>query len=256
MLGNLPSVLSAQEQARYEQASAYDYGQEGDQRPYQIVFPAYKAPKFMQTFNTLERALRECSTLCRDTGLPFRLVKWGGRIPCVPCGRRIQDNRLPGYKVVYSKGALDGYPDAMPVADFKPSGERIVYGPDGEGKLVGEPNYIISAKPYPVVGKFEPGPVPLRYLDAVQSAQYLVRQTGRTAYLCSSMGSDCKRDPKKWFPVVYVEPGGLVARYPYEQDLGPGSISNSTNVVTDVTPSEYEQLVAESQGASYLDDGE
>lgn len=256
MLGNLPSVLSAQAQARYDQADPLDYGREGDQRPYQIVYPAYDAPQFLQTFASLDRALKECSTLCRDKGQPLRVVKWGGSVPCVPCGRQIRDNRLPGYRVVYSRGALNGYPEAMPIADFKPSGERIVYGPGGEGKLVGKPNFIVSAEPFPVVRKSAPAPVSLRYLDAVKSAQYLTQQTGRRAYLCSSMGAACKRDPKKWFPVVYVEPGGLVARFPYAQDLGPGAIANSTNAVTRVDPSEYQELVAESQGATYLDDGE
>ncbi len=254
MLNDLPNVIPAREQARYAQATTYDYGRVGDQRPYQIVFPAYKAPKFLETFNTLERGLRECGTLCRLKGIPFRLVKWGGKIPCVPCGRKISDNRLPGFKVVYSKGALEGYPEAMPIADFMPNGEKVVYGPSGEGTLVGNANYIVSAQPYPAVGQYKPGPVQMRYLDAVKSAQFFAENTGRTAFLCSSFGADCPVDAD-WFPVVYVQPGGIVARYPYERDLGAGTLPNSTNVVTGVSPSEYAELVAESRGATYLGQG-
>jgi hypothetical protein len=254
MLGNLPDVLSAREQARYEQATTYDYGRVGDQRPYQIVFPDYKAPKFLETFHTLEQGLRECGTLCRLKGVPFRLVKWGGKIPCVPCGTRIRDNRLPGFKVVYSKGALAGYPDAMPIADFMPNGQKVVYGPTGEAKPVGQPSFLVSQTPYPKVGRYTPGPLPMRYLDAIKSAMYLAENTGRTAYLVSSFGAE---DPSSadWFPIVYVQPGGMVARYPHDLDLGPGSIPNNTNAVTSVSPSEYAELVAESRGATYLGQG-
>ena len=254
MLNDLPSVIPAREQARYEQATVYDYGRVGDQRPYQVVFPAYKAPKFLETFHTLEQGLRECGTLCRLKGIPFRLVKWGGKTPCLPCGKRIRDNRLPGYRIVYSKGALDGYPEAMPIADFKPNGEKIVYGPNGEGTLVGSPHYVVSAAPYPSVGQYNPRAPTMRYLDAVRSAMYMANDTGRTSYLCSSFGVDCPTN-KDYFPVVYVQPGGIVARYPHEHDMGAGSTANNTNVVTGVSPSEYSELVAESRGASYLSQG-
>lgn len=252
MLNDFPP--SARAQARYEQATTYDYGRVGDQQPYQIVFPAYKAPKFLETFHTLEQGLRECGTLCRLKGIPFRLVKWGGKVPCVPCGTRIRDNRLPGFKVVYSKGALEGFPDAMPVADFLPNGEKVVYGPNGEMKKVGEPSFRVSASPYPEVGKYDPRAPTMRYLDAIRSAMYLAENSGRTAYLVSSFGDDAASNPA-WFPVVYVQPGGVVARYPYDRNLGPGSIPNNTNAVTSVSPSEYQELIAESQGATLLGQG-
>lgn len=255
LLSDLPSVLPAREQARYEQATTYDYGRVGDQRPYQVVFPAYKAPKFLETFHTLEQGLRECGTLCRLKGMPFRLVKWGGKIPCLPCGRRIRDNRLPGYRVVYSKGALEGYPDAMPIADFKPTGEKVVYGPTGEETLVGNTNYVVSADPYPAVGQYKPSPLPMRYADAIRSAMYFSNDTGRTSYLCSSFGAECPSD-NDWFPVVYVQPGGIVARYPYDQrSFGPGTTPINTNVVTGVSPSEYQELIAQGRGATYLGQG-
>lgn len=253
MLNDLPAAPSAREQARYEQATTYDYGRVGDQRPFQVVFPAYKAPKFLETFHTLEQGLRECGTLCRLKGLPFRLVKWGGKVPCVPCGTKIRDNRLPGFKVIYSKGALEGFPDAMPIADFQPNGQKIVYGPLGEQKLVGQSSFVVSASPYPSVGRYTPAPLQMRYLDAVKSAQYLAENTGRTTYLCSSFGVDAPMDAD-WFPVVYVQPGGVVARYPYERDFG-SSVPGSTTGVTSVSPSEYSELIAESRGATYLGQG-
>lgn len=254
MLNDLPPDLSAREQARYEQATTYDYGRVGDQRPFQIVFPAYKAPKFLETFHSLEQGLRECGTLCRMKGVPFRLVKWGGKIPCVPCGTRIRDNRLPGFKVIYSKGALDGFPDAMPVADFLPNGKKLVYGPNGVAKPVGAASFRVTQDPYPAVGKYDLRPPTMRYLDAIRSAMYMAENTGSTAYLVSSFGADAKSS-SDWFPVVYVQPGGIVARYPHELDLGPGSIPNSTNAVTRVLPSEYAELVAESQGATFIGQG-
>jgi hypothetical protein len=254
MLNALPYAPSPREQARYEQATTYDYGRVGDQRPYQIVFPAYKAPKFLETFHTLEQGLRECGTLCRLKGIPFRLVKWGGKVPCVPCGTRIRDNRLPGFKVVYSKGALEGFPDAMPIADFLPNGEKVIYGPNGDMKKVGEPSFAVAANPYPFIGKYTPRPPTMRYLDAIRSAMYLAEKSGRTAYLVSSFGDDSVSNPD-WFPVVYVQPGGIVARYPHDADLGKGSIPNNTNAVTSVLPSEYRELVAEGQGATFLGQG-
>lgn len=254
MLNDFPSHLSAREQARYEQATTYDYGRVGDQQPYQIVFPAYKAPKFLETFHTLEQALRECGTLCRLKGIPFRLVKWGGKIPCVPCGSKIRDNRLPGFKVVYSKGALAGFPDAMPIADFLPNGEKVVYGPNGEEKKVGAASFAVSASPYPAVGRYNPRPPTMRYLDAIRSAMYLAENSGRTAYLVSNFGAEAVSNAG-WFPVVYVQPGGAVSLYPHELDLGPGSIPNNTNAVTNVSPSEYSELIAESRGATYTGQG-
>lgn len=251
MLGNFDP--SAQELARYGQANIYDYGREGDQRPYQIVYPAYKAPKFLETFHSLDQGLRECGSLCRLKGVPFRLVKWGGRVPCVPCGTRVRDNKLPGFKVVYSKAALEGFPDAMPIADFKPNGQKIVYGPDGEGKLVGQPNFVVSADPYPAVGKYVPGPLRMKYLQAVRTAMRLADDTGATSYLCSSFGENCPRDAK-WFPVIYVQPGGVVARYPYERDFEQ-SVPGSTSGVSPVNASEYAELVAESRGATYTGQG-
>ncbi len=221
------------------------------ERPYQIVFATTGAPVFLETFSDLEQALSVGKKVSRTKNLRIRVVKWGGRAPCVPCGQKIRDNRLPGYRVVQSKGALEGYPEAMPLAEFKPNGEKMVFGPNGEGKVVGQANYIVSAKPFPIISKPAQLPKPLKYLDAVQSAQYLAARTGHTAYLCSSTGSDCNHESKQWVPVVYVEPGGMVTRYPHDS-FGPGAIENSTNVVSSVSDAQYRELVAESRGGSYL----
>lgn len=244
--------LSTREGEAYEsQFSTRDYGRVGDQRPYQIVFPSYPAPKFLSRYAYLTDALRECGTLCQLTGKPFRLVKWGARVPCYPCRARKTTNSLPSMRL-HSPGALEGFPDAVPVADFRPSTGTLVYGPDGQPKLVGAPNFIVSSSPFPRSELVKFNPLPQRYKEAVQSAQYLAETTGKNTFLCSSMSGDCNtRNPKQWVPVVYVQPGGLVRRYPADLSL-PNSPTGSITATTTVSESEFRELVRESAGASKL----
>jgi hypothetical protein len=202
----------------------------------------------------MQDALRECDTLCRLTGKPYRLVKWGARIPCVPCGQKIRDNRLPGLKVRYSRGALQGYPEATPIAEVRPQG-TFVYGPQGEETLVGAPNYRIASKPFPRSEFYNPEAPSQRYIEAVKSAQYIADRAGRRTFVCSSFGAPCTGRGPNWVPVVYADPGGLVARYPYELELGKGAIAGNTNVVTGVTPSEYRELIVQSEGSTLLPNG-
>jgi hypothetical protein len=244
--------LSTREgEAAQAQFSVSDYGRVGDQRPYQIVFPSYTAPKFLSQFAYLKDALRECGTLCQTTGRPFRLVKWGSRVPCYPCRARTSANRLPGVRI-HSVGALAGHPSAMPIADFHPNGKNVVYNARGQAVVVGAPNYIVTRTPNPTAEFFNPRPLPQRYAEAVNSAVYLANTTGRNTYLCSSMGGDCnKAGSKNLVPLVYVEPGGLVRRY--HKDLAipnsrPGSITG-TGVVTEA---EFRELIRESAGGSTL----
>lgn len=251
-----PNSLGTREGEAYEaQFSTSDYGRVGDQRPYQIVFPSYPAPKFLSRYQYLSDALRECDTLCQLKGQPFRLMKWGGPYPCYPCRRSAAANgTLPSLRI-HSPGALEGFADATPVADFLPTGRRIVYGPDGQPKVVGAPNFIVSRTPNPW-GEFSfATPIPQRYAEAVRTAQYIARDTGRNTFLCSSLGGDCnRRNPKQWLPVVYVDPGGLVRRYPAGLKL-PNSVPGSQISTTPVTENEFRELLRESAGASRLGQG-
>jgi len=251
----LPQFLATREGEAYSsQFSTDDYGEVGDQRPYQIVFPSYPAPKFLARYQELKAALNECGTLCQLTGKPFRLVKWGSRLPCYPCQGRKRTNKLPGLKIT-SPGALRGFPSAQPIADFHPRGGTLIYGPDGQPKLVGAPNFRVTRNPnQPRSFVNWETPIPQRYLEAVKTAQYVARATGRNAFLCSSMGASCKsRNPKKWVPVVYVTPGGLVQRYPHDLQLpGATSTKGSTSAVNTVTADEFRELVRESEGRTRL----
>jgi hypothetical protein len=249
MASELDYLTSAEAEAAQNQFSTSDYGSVGDQRPYQIVQPAYPAPKFLANFAYLESALRECDTLCRLKGQPFRLVKWGAKQPCYPCGMKARSNQLPSLRV-HSPGAIAGFPDAQPIADFLPNGARIAYDKKGRPVPVGAPTYVVSSTPNPF---YNPGRPPQRYLEAVTSAQYLAKTTGRPAYLCSSLGADCKQNSggRQLVPVVYVEPGGLVRRYRSDLHLT-GSSAGSTDAVTRVTPEEFRELVRESAGQSRL----
>jgi hypothetical protein len=246
--------LSTREGEAYEsQFSTRDYGRVGDQRPFQIVFPAYPAPKFLSRFAYLRDALRECGTLCQLTGKPFRLVKWGARVPCYPCRGKNTLNRLPSVRI-HSPGALAGFPDAVPVADFRPNTGTLVYGPDGQPKIVGAPNFVVSSSPFPrsELARFPVPLMPLRYAQAVKTAQFLASTTGRNAFLCSSMGANCNtRNPKDWVPVIYVQPGGLVRRYHTDLAL-PNSPKGSTVATTDVSENDFRELVRQSAGASQL----
>ena len=259
---DIPRFLATREgEARTSNFSTEDYGREGDQRPYQVVFPSYPAPKFLASFINLDDALRECGTLCQLTGKPFRLVKWGSRLPCYPCRNIKGFNRLPSARIV-SPGALEGFPDAQPIADFKPSGGTIVYGPDGNPKIVGAPNFKVSRHTCPERDFVDfSRQLPVRYTEAVKTAQFIANDTGANAYLCSSMGANChvpakKGTKTKWVPVVYVSPGGLVKRYPTDLKLTrANSIHGSTSVVNPVTPDEFRELIRESAGRTRLGQG-
>ena len=259
---DLPKFLATREGEAYNaQFSTNDYGGVGDQRPYQVVFPGYPAPKWLSRFAYLKDALRECGTLCQLTGKPFRLVKWGSRLPCYPCRPKKGVNRLPGLKVI-SPGALAGFPQAKPIADFKPGGRTLVYGPDGQPKLVGIPNFIVSRTPNPPQNYVNFNtPLPMRYQEAVHSAQYMANTTGDNAYICSSMGASCKVKGRKgtgmkWTPLVYVQPGGLVARYPHDLRLpGASTVKGSTTALNPVTEDEFQELVRQSEGRTRLGQG-
>lgn len=256
---DLPDFLATREgEASQSQFSTSDYGNVGDQRPYQVVFPSYPAPKFLGRFQELKHALNECGTLCQLTGKPFRLVKWGGRLPCYPCNARKTTNKLPSLRIT-SPGALRGFPSAQPIADFHPSGSRIVYDSNGRPKLVGAPNFRVSRVPNPSQNFVDwDTPIPQRYLEAVKTAQYIANSTGRNAYLCSSAGASCKsRDAKSWVPVVYVSPGGLVQRYPTGLTLpaGVNSAPGSIAVTSPVSEDTFRELIRESEGRSRLGQG-
>lgn len=254
------SFTSAVAGSAYSQFAVQDYGSVGDQRPYQIVHPAYPAPQFLQSFNYLTEALRECDTLCRSTGVPFRLVKWGARIPCMPCkGRKIRDSALPSFrmrKYVESRGALEGYPEATPIAEMLPNGQRIIFGPDGQEQFIGQPDYKIFSTPFPPSDLYAPAPLPMNYIQAIRAGEYLSSHQGREAFVCSSFGADCKgRNPKLWVPVVYVQPGGLARRYPEGLPVGQfgtSSVPGSTVISQPITPDMFQQMIALSQGGSNL----
>jgi len=240
-----------QQQAAQDEAfSVNDYGSVGDQRPYQIIRPAYPAPEFMNKFMYLNEALRECQTLCQSQGRPFRLVKWARRIPCQACGNQsIRTSRLPSFAVRDLGGCgckggkgprLQGFPDAEVVADVRPQGQTVIYGPGGHQQLVGAPNYVITTDPLGVA--IDPKRQPsMRYLQAVKAAQYLASRVGKNVYICSTMGCKGRRGA---IPVVYVQPGGIVRA----NALIPGS----ETAVTPVSPSHYRELIAESRGESFL----
>jgi hypothetical protein len=241
-----------QREAQDESFSPMDYGARGDQRPYQIVRPTYPAPAFLERFSYLEQALRECQTLCVNKGTPFRLVRWGARIPCRACGAKIGGGSVPSYVVRRSGGLsgcgcnrsrgprLTGYPDAEVVADVKPGGQTAIYAPNGRAMLVGAPNYVLATNP--LRGAIYPSQPPMRYLEAVETAQRLASRVGQNVYLCSRMG--CKGNGSGLVPVVYVQPGGVVRATPLNG--GPA------NVVTPVSQQHFRELVMRSQGGSYL----
>ena len=257
---DIPRFLATREGEAYQsQFSTNDYGSVGDQRPYQIVEPSYPAPRWLSRFAYLKDALRECGTLCQLKGRPFRLMKWGGRKPCLPCKGR-PPRRLSGLRIV-SPGALRGFPGAQPVADVHPSGSSIVYDSDGRPQLVGAPNFIVSRDPTPPSSFVRRSPLPVRYQEAVYTAQRLARATGDNAYICSSMGASCKVKGKKgtnteWTPMVYVSPGGLVKRYPHDLRLpGASTVKGSTTATTTVSPDEFRELLRQSEGRTRLGQG-
>jgi len=248
-----PQALSpAASLAADAQFSTSDYGAVGDQRPYQIVQPAYPAPRFLARYSNLSNALRECGTLCQLTGQPFRLVKWGGRLPCYPCRSRKTANSLPSVRI-HSPGALAGYPNSAPVADFTPGG-TTVYDRNGQPHVIGAPGFVVSRTPFPATSVSTKGPLPQRYAEAVRTAQLLSAATGRTTYICSSLGANCDPKNKQQIPVVYVEPGGLVKRFPSDLTLT-GSTPGSIAATTSVTEDEFRELVRQSAGQSRLGQG-
>lgn len=257
---DIPAFLGTREGEAYESNfSTADYGREGSQRPYQVVFPSYPAPKFLGQFAYLDDAMRECSTLCRLYGKPFRLVKWGSPLPCYPCRKPKHFNKLPAVKKIVSPGALEGFPEAKPICDIYPTGSCIVYGDDGRPHRVGSRAFRVVHAPSNSRNFVDfSTTLPQRYVEAVKTAQYLAKTTGKNAYLCSSTGASCKgRDPSKWVPMIYVSPGGLVRRYPRELEipLGVHSAQGSTTVINPVTPETFRELVRQSMGRTRLGQG-
>ena len=238
-----PSVRAESRQAQF---SVEDYGYVGDQQPYQIVYPSYKAPVFLQRFATLDQALRECRTLCRLEGVPFRLVKWGKpvRTNCKDCDFDAT-NKLPNVRV-RGMGILkgvDGRPRiARPIAQVHPNGAMEVWDKQGKrAKMVGEQDYVVS--PSRTFQGEHRITVP-NYFEAVKSAQFLASHSGKRAYVCTR--AKCK-DGNKWVAVAYVQPGGLKLKNPSKR--GP------SNVVSPVTPAMMRQLDMESRGGTILGQG-
>lgn len=245
-LPDLPYYGSAEAEAAQAQFSIDDYGRVGDQRPYQIIEPAYPAPKFLERFAYLGDALRECKTLCRLQGKPFRVVRWGregagarGGVGCSPCKRQRPVARFP------LTGCLQGYPDATPVAEARPNGQHIVFDCRGNPQLVGKPAYAVSGNPFP--REYDPRPVTQRYLQAIKTAQDLVRRRKKRAYIVASFAAKGSRSSKYWVPVVYVDPGGLRK---VQDDAGVG-----TTVVQPISRQHFRELIAQSKGASFLGQG-
>lgn len=248
-LTDIPDWYTPEAAAADAMFSIDDYGK-ADDGPYQIVQPAYPAPQFLQRFTELGHALRECKTLCRLKGRPFRVVRWGregsgarGGVPCVPCGAqsRARISRFPRRV----SGCLEGFPDAMPVAEFRPDGQRIVYDGCGVPKLVGAPNYIVSHTPFPRF--YRPEVYPQRYLQAVKTAQILAGETGRRVYICSNFGAKCPTKGGRWVPVVYVNPGGL--------DKVDPNTPTGTVTINPVSQAYFRELLMESAGGTYLGQG-
>ena len=251
------ATLTPEAESYQAQFTPYDYGRVGDQRPYQVVYPSYPAPEWLDQFASMKDALSKCDTLCQRYNAPFRAVKWGGRIPCFPCAQKIKDNRLPSIKI-YSKGALEGYPEAIPLAEVRPNGERLIFAPDGSTRLANRRNfYVRTGGLSEVIEPFnskDPPPLSQTYVEAVKSAEWLASHDwGKPAWVCSGFNEACKGKPG--VPVVYVQPGGLTKRYPDELRAGPfgsSSVEGSTVITQPVTPEMFKQLIAISEGASDL----
>jgi hypothetical protein len=259
------SFFTAEGQARYEGASIDDYGR--GVGGYQIMMPSYPTPVWMNRYTDMVKALQECSTLCQLKGRPFRLMSWArvgagakGGIPCKTCAPQRPTAHFPrtprrfnGLSEELPLNAPVATPTtvpvaapapavAVPVAEFRPNGQTLVWV-NGQAQLVGQPNYAISHTPYPRIYK---GQVyPQTYKDSVRAAQYLATETGKRVYVCSGFGAKCSQ--KIGVPVVYAHPGGLVRRY--------DNTTLGTNVVTNVSPEYFRELVAEGDGASYLGQG-
>lgn len=251
---DLPTYLnSAQAEARQADFSIDDYGREGDQRPYQIVYPAYDAPKFLEQYVDLGKALRMCKTLCHLKGRPYRVVRWErtgsgarpGGVPCAPCAGRPM-SRFPSRVNGTRTCGLSGLEAAgmKSIAEFHPDGRVLVFDKCGKAQVMGRPNYYVSANPFP--RELRPQQLPQQYTEAVKTAQLLADRRGVRTYVCSGFGADCKKT-KQLVPVVYVQPGGLVRRF----DNKP----TGTTGVTPINESYFRELVAESRGATFLGQG-
>jgi hypothetical protein len=212
---SVPTTAEAQAQAA--NFSIDDYGR--DEGVYQVLSPSYPAPQFLRQYNYLAQALRECSTLCRLEGRPFRAVRWGregagarGGVPCKACCPSPPGARFPR-KRYSSCGCLEGFPELASIAEFRPDGQQLVWGPGCcKGRLVGGPNYAVSHTPF--VRTYVKPKDRVRYTQGMAALQYIAGHTGQRAYLCSGLLADCKSDdPSKWVPMVYVDPGGIVRRY-------------------------------------------
>lgn len=248
--------------------SVDDYGKENG-GPYQVVMPAYGAPQWLSRFAALGPALRECGTLCKLRGLPFRAVRWGregsgmrGGIPCAACARTTPNPaRFPrplegcqscrggrggrgcracaagvGCASCRGAGYIPGYPDAHPIAEFRPNGQRLVFNNQGIAQLVGRPNYAVSHNPFPRL--YRPEKYSQNYLDAVSTAQAYAAGSGKRAFVCT--GPLASNNSKIGVPVGYVDP-----------DVG----NRIPATVTPVSQQYFQELVAESLGRSYLGQG-
>lgn len=259
-------LSTPQGEAAQADFSIDDYGK-ADDGPYQIVMPSYPAPKWLNRYVDLGKALRECKTLCTLQGRPFGVVRWGregsganGGVPCRACQKQTRDPSFPrrvARPCRTCNGGLSGLGDlsgcgcdglsCCPIAEFKPDGQQIVYGPSG-AQLVGKPNYVVSHTPFPRF--YKPEVYPQRYLEAVRTGQYLATHSGKRVFICSGFGAKCAtgRDGKvTGVPVVYVEPGGLAKRYPGNP--------TGTVMVNAVSPAYFRELVEESRGGSFLGQG-
>jgi hypothetical protein len=252
MLGISPEVLTnARAEAAYSNFSIDDYDKV--QGPYQIVMPAYPTPVWLQKFSNMTAALRECGTLCTLRGRPFRLMAWSrsgsgarGGVPCAQCKKTPNPSRFarPVCRCKNGAGFLQGFPDAHPIAEFRPGGQRLVYDASGNAKLVGKPDYAVSRTPFPRVYNDKPV-YPQQYMEAIRMGVQLANRNGQRVFVCSGFGQDCKK--KVGVPVVYVDPGSYVRRY---NDMTPGTVA-----VNNVSPEYFQELVEESRGGTYLGQG-
>lgn len=230
----------------------YGYGPPG---PYQIMEPTYPAPKWLGQYVYLGQALRECQTLCTLQGRPYRVVRWGregsgarGGVPCKPCkpvpgGARFPSHVPCGCKSNGLSGLSGcGCGDPTPLAEFRPNGQKIVFDAQGNGHVVGRPDYIVSRNPFPRT--YSPRKPTQLYEDAVKTGQYLANRENKRVFICSQFGAPgCKTSPRA-VPVVYVDPGGLV-KADHQNPQG-------TVLVNPVSPEYFQELVAEGRGRSRL----
>lgn len=235
--------------------SVEDYGY-GPPGPFQIMEPSYPAPQWLGEYQYLDKALRECQTLCTLRGRPYRVVRWGregagarGGIPCKVCKPTPGGSRFPR-QVSCSACAGGAAPQradgasAQPLAEFRPGGERLVFDASGNTHVVGRPNYVVSRNPFPRT--YDPRKPTLRYEQAVMTGQYLANQENGRVFICSNFDAPgCVPSPRA-VPVVYVDPGGL-----RKVEGNP----TGTVLVNPVSPEYFQELVAEGRGRTRLGQG-